>query len=731
MEEEGMYSEEEWLKHLYETEQYSEYLRVAKVRDKRRSKQRREEIYNSIKTTTKNVAKSIIKSTVTKYIVRLLTLTSTAELIDYHTNIVEKAVGITCRILPHKEQGRFWEGVHLYEQHTSALKKEETLLNKVQEFFPGISSSLESSLESSLDMGLLPDVTVIEHYPISTDNAIKLRTADGEVFYEKPATQIYLNKLPENVERAIIQREDRDFYNHAGINHKGLARAILNRGKKGGGSSIDMQVAKQLALGRGEIPEYSKKRKVTDMLGAVELNSRYEKEDILLFYANYMYFGNGNYGIEAAAQDYFGKPATDLAFNEAVFLACLLNDPGNNPKTKKGFDVQWNDYKREITKLMNDGEITEEEAQSYYWKHSIKIKKRSTKRIKELPGYGSAAQTIYYHGLRDVYDLNLRPAIDPGERFYSIDITTTIGPLTTKAAYTAMQESKIPKHTEASIIVLDDKQRIKAVIGTKEPHKIADATTKHNTAIERKRPMGSTFKPLYFTYAEEQGIIDLEDRFTEKTRYRNKEGHLTPRNWDNRYDRVFTPHGALVNSNNRVSVQIYDKVRKSRFGGNWKDFREYLTVIGLDTGNQFQDRKDYTYALGTQSATGLELASAYNAVFNEASDCEPWIISRLQIGNNTVEYDCNAEPLLEKTSAFHSTLEIIAKKNKVTNRHGTVGLKTGTTNEAYVTRIAGFYDRAGVDYAFVIDVDGQGQSVGGAASQVVAPIARSFFANLE
>jgi membrane peptidoglycan carboxypeptidase len=679
--------------------------------------QRREQCTYGNTTTDKvtnamgRIAKTVAKNAITK----ILTVTLLAGTpLQHKTHVLEKAVGLACTILPHKELGRFWEGVHMYEAQAGALQQEESLLD----FLPVVP-----------DFGPLPDVSIIEQYPLSKDNAVTFRTADGEIFYEKAATQIHLEEIPDNIKRAITLREDAEFYNHAGINWKGIGRAAIFLGKRGGGSSIDMQVAKQIAVEQESSPEHSLTRKVTDILSAVELNARYDKDTILNFYANYMYFGNGNYGIETAAQDYFGKPAEELAFNEAVFLACLLNDPGNNPKTKDGFAVQWNDYKREIAKLARDGEITEKEAKKYTQRSAIKIEGKKKKKETGKSMYASTVQTVYTYALQDTHNINIRPAIDGGERFYSVDIITTVGPITTTAAYNALQNSSVPEHAEVSMVILDEQQRIKAIIGTKEDYSIAEAGALPNTAIERRRPMGSTFKPLVFTYAEEKGVIDMDDVFDESTKYTDKDGYATPRNWDNTYDRTFTPSGALLNSNNRVAVHVYDDVRSSLFGLRWNSFTDYLETTGLETTTQFQDNNDYTYALGTQSATGLELAQAYNNLFNEATTCKPWIIESISIGETTIDYGCNKEPAKD-ASPFYETLETIAARNGVTNEHGTVGLKTGTTNGALVTRVAGFYHRKGVNYSFVIDVDGQGESVGGSASKVVAPIAREYFNNL-
>ncbi len=635
--------------------------------------------------------------------------------LEYQTHIVEKVTGTVCFMHPHKEQGRFWEGVHMYYQQREALQ-DATLTGKVQRFLFGIS-----------DIGVIPDVSVIEHYPLSRDNSVRFRTADGNVFYEKQATQIFLDTIPQNVSNAIVWSEDEAFYRHAGINWRGIGSAIYHRGKNGGGSSIEMQIAKQLALDRTEQAERSITRKIRDMLGAVELDVRYDKDTLLRFYANYMYFGSGNYGIETASLDYFGRHAEELELNEAIFLACLLNDPGNNPKTKAGFEIQWKDYVKEIKKLQEKGYITRKQASAWLKRDAIQIQQTRGSERSEIGSsmYASATQSVYY--FLDMRGVHIRQAIDPSERFYSIDLTTTIGPVTTAAAYNAMHRSNIPKIAEASIVVLDEHQRIKAIIGTKKTASIDQAGALPNTAIKRRRPFGSTFKPLYFSYAENRGIVERYDMFDEGTVYKDSNGKEVPRNWDGLYDRTLSLSDALIKSSNRIAVQVYDEVRHNLLSLEWARFTDYLARIGIDTKTQFQDNNDWTYALGTQSATSLELAEAYNNVFNQAAHCQPWIIEKIQIGNTIIKYACEESATLEKESAFGNTLEIIAQNNNIRNPYGVVGIKTGTTSDALVTRIAGYYQRKGVDYAFVVDVDGQGKSLGGYASEVAGPIARRYF----
>lgn len=136
------------------------------------------------------------------------------------------------------------------------------------------------------------------------------------------------NQIPYIVKRAFIVSEDRKFYEHSGVDYSGVARAILalieNEGEiTQGGSTITQQLARNIFLSH----EVKFERKIKEIFIAWELESRYDKNQILEFYINNIYFGNGLYGIEAAAEAYFNTNVTDLSISQMVFLCAIPNNP--------------------------------------------------------------------------------------------------------------------------------------------------------------------------------------------------------------------------------------------------------------------------------------------------------------------------------------------------------------------------------------------------------------------
>jgi penicillin-binding protein 1A len=147
---------------------------------------------------------------------------------------------------------------------------------------------------------------------------------------------VALDALPDHVPQAVLAAEDRGFFEHPGISYRGTARALVRnliaRDVEEGGSTITQQYIKNAALS----PEQTFRRKANEAILAVKLEQRYEKEEILSFYLNTIYWGRGAYGIEAAAQTYFGVSATELDVNQAATLAGIIRaperlDPADDP----------------------------------------------------------------------------------------------------------------------------------------------------------------------------------------------------------------------------------------------------------------------------------------------------------------------------------------------------------------------------------------------------------------
>ena len=155
-------------------------------------------------------------------------------------------------------------------------------------------------------------------------------SADGQVLYQFGAEKrivVGLDQIPKEFLEALVATEDSHFYEHFGVDPWGIARAIITdiiRFKKAqGGSTITQQLARSLFLK----PEKTVRRKLQEMVLAVQIEKAFTKQEILGFYCNQVYMGHGRYGIEAAAEYYFGRPAKEMALPESALLAGLVQRP--------------------------------------------------------------------------------------------------------------------------------------------------------------------------------------------------------------------------------------------------------------------------------------------------------------------------------------------------------------------------------------------------------------------
>ena len=166
----------------------------------------------------------------------------------------------------------------------------------------------------------------------ATQSSLTFEGAQGEVFAVRgvfKGDKLTAADLPPHLAQAIVAIEDRRFYQHIGVDIRGILRAGWRNSQAGvareGGSTITQQLARLMFLS----PDRTFRRKVQETVLALWLESQLTKEDILLRYLNTAYFGAGAYGVDAAAKRYFGKKAGELSLGEAAMLAGLVRAPSN------------------------------------------------------------------------------------------------------------------------------------------------------------------------------------------------------------------------------------------------------------------------------------------------------------------------------------------------------------------------------------------------------------------
>src|SRR5271166_400795 len=320
---------------------------------------------------------------------------------------------------------------------------------------------------------------------------IAILADDGSLLANRGDTggpAVRLIDLPPYLPKAFVAIEDRRFYSHFGIDPVGISRAVLRdvtgRGAIEGGSTLTQQLAKNLFLTQ----ERSLSRKIQEAILALWLERKYSKDQILELYLNRVYFGSGAYGVEAAAQKYFGKSARFVSLSEAAMLAGLMKSPSKLAPTRNPEGASER-AAQVIAAMAQQGQITEAMA---------KMALANPAQVKHDKSAGSINFAADY--VMDALDDTVG-AIDE-----DIVVATTIDlkmQAEAERALTGEIIAKGPKFGvgEGALIALDPMGGVKAMVGGRNY-----AESQFNRAVAAKRQPGSSFKPFVYLAALEKGL---------------------------------------------------------------------------------------------------------------------------------------------------------------------------------------------------------------------------------
>ncbi len=297
-----------------------------------------------------------------------------------------------------------------------------------------------------------------------------------------------LKELPSYVPQAFVAIEDRRFYEHYGVDPYGIARAavanILHRGVAQGASTITQQLAKNLFLTQ----ERTIHRKLQEALLALWLERKFSKTQILELYLNRVYFGSGAYGIEQAAQRYFGKPAKQLSLPEAALLAGLVKSPSRLAPTRN-FDGAEQSARIVLAAMADVGFIT---------RASEKVALAHPPHIAAQAGNGSVNYVADWvmDAINDVL----------GHVDEDIVVKTTIDSGLQAGAEQALGEELAQKGekngvSQGALVAMTPDGAVRAMIGGRNY-----GESQFNRAVAAKRQPGSAFKPFVYLTALEHGL---------------------------------------------------------------------------------------------------------------------------------------------------------------------------------------------------------------------------------
>ncbi|HEV2364171.1 MAG TPA: PBP1A family penicillin-binding protein [Caulobacteraceae bacterium] len=457
----------------------------------------------------------------------------------------------------------------------------------------------------------LPDTSHL--YDVKRQPSITYLDRSGSVIavrgsqYAPPAD---LDRLPPYVPAAFIAIEDRQFYHHFGFNPWGMLRSeIYNlahpHGPLRGGSTITQQLARNLFL----TPDQTYRRKAQELVLALWLEMHFSKKQILSLYLNRVNFGGGAYGIEAAAQRYFDKPASQLSLGEAALLAATMKGPSRyNPAANSQRAAAR--ATMVLNAMVRIGAITPAQRAAAF----------------AQPVHVSATlanQRAQF--FVDWLDNQVRAQV--GQPTEDLVVETTLD-LPLQAAAEAAIRRGVAAHaaqgvTEGALVAMDGEGRIRAYVGGADY-----ADSQFDRASEAFRQAGSAFKPFIYLTAMEQGHTPDEGVVDEPITIAG----WTPRNYTGRYLGPITLETALAQSINTVAARLAATVGTTNVAAT---ARRLGIVSKIQT--------DPSMALGAVEVTPLEMATAYDAFADGGYRVAPYGVERIRTAAGKVLYDHGAE----------------------------------------------------------------------------------------
>lgn len=461
-------------------------------------------------------------------------------------------------------------------------------------------------------MSNLPEISSLEEYKPSTTT--RIFDCNGELlaeFYMENRIPVPLSQVPPHVRQAFIATEDPRFYHHSGIDISGIIRAAYQNLRAGrvvqGGSTITQQLAKQLFLDS----EKTLSRKVREALLALQIERRYSKDEILSIYLNQVYLGSGAYGVEAAANRYFGKSVGELTLGEAAVLGGLPAAP-NKYSPVNNLNRCYQRRQHVLQRMLDEGYITRQEMDA-----------ANAEPITVQPARAMDAKAPYFveyvrQKLEDKY----------GEtELYrgGLNVYTTLDLRMQEMADAAMAkglaavDKRHPRKDrviQGALIAIDPHSgEIKAMVGGRDYKKSV-----FNRSVQALRQPGSSFKAFVYATAVEKGMTPEDTMVDEPVSYPGAKPGVPwrPVNFENKFEGTVTLRRALAESINVVAVKLLQQV-------GIQDTIATARKMGLTTVLQ----PYLPLALGASDVTLLEMTSAYSVFDNGGVYTSPQVIEKV------------------------------------------------------------------------------------------------------
>lgn len=513
--------------------------------------------------------------------------------------------------------------------------------------------------------------------------------------------------IPDVVRHALIATEDSRFYTHNGVDWVATARALIDnvRGSAsaGGGSGITQQYVKNMRIAqatndaeRAAATAGTWKRKLDEARAAIALERQFTKDEILTSYLNTVYFGDGAYGIGAAAQRYFSKPARALTASEAALLIGIINNPSvYNPVRNPQDATQRRAHV--LGRMADEGYLTEAEA-STGAQEPLGLKLSRPKNgcsVSPFPIYCRwVVDTILSDPVFGATEEDRARLLQQGD----LTIRTALVPSAQRHAEASAREALRPRGNVATAlaIVQPGTGRVLA-LATNKPYGTGKGETELMLPVLTAFQHGSTFKPLTAVAALEAGI-DPEESFTAGDTFIPENRNYPPGGFHNAGDGpggTFNMGGALKTSVNTWFVQLEDRIGV-RYSAETA-YRMGLTSLPTQGPGAITE-KDASLTLGTYETSPLLLANTFATLAAHGVHCNPLGITAMERGGKPMEIpqpDCRQVIRASTADTITSLLQGVVEPDGTGFRAALpdkrpIAGKTGTTNESAAAWFVGY-----------------------------------------
>lgn len=526
--------------------------------------------------------------------------------------------------------------------------------------------------------------------------------ADGSVIStlkgEKDSYYVSIEEMPVDAVTAIVSIEDKKFFRHHGIDYRALLRAVKamvqNGEVKQGGSTITMQLARNIFLSQ----EKTWQRKVEEMYIATELEKKYSKNEILEFYLNNIYFGNGYYGIQSAARGYFDSDVQNLSLSQIAFLCAIPNNPTlYDPVTNKDNAVARRD--RILKNMLDDGKISQMDyAQAVTEQITLNRPQAlakndyvetytyycATRALMQQQGFvfhedfkTDEEQQAYEDTYNSLYNECQKKLYTGGYRIYtSIDLSLQEelqqSVDDTLSGYTSVNEEGVYELQGSAVCIDNDNGYVRAIVGGRSQD-FPGYTL--NRAYQSFRQPGSAIKPLT-VYTP-----GFEQNYTPDTIVVDEPIENGPKNANGTYLGEITVRTAVEKSVNTIAWKLYDQITPDKG-------LAYLKEMNFSKISPSDYRLATALGGFTNGVSALEMASGFATIENDGYYRTPTCIVKILDVNGEALYTSEQEPtLIYKKNAARMMTDVL--KGVITTGTGKgLGLgdmpcagKTGTTND--------------------------------------------------